>query len=148
VVSRFGVDFMATRDDPAAAWQLHAIEINLRLGGTTHPFLALRFLCGGALDPASGLYHSASGRTKFYRATDNLQSSRYCGLLPEDLIEIVTINQLNFNYREESGVLFHMIGAVSQYGKLGLTAIGNSQAEVDELYARALGVLEAETGYG
>lgn len=146
-VSRFGVDFMVTRDDPASAWQVHAIEINLRLGGTTHPFLALRFLCGGALDPASGLYHSASGRPKFYRATDNLQSPRFRGLLPEDLIEIVTINQLNFNYREESGVLFHMIGAVSQYGKLGLTVIGNSHAEVNELYAKALEVLERETGY-
>ena len=94
------------------------------------------------------MYHSASGRPKFYRATDNLQSPRFRGLLPEDLIEIVTINQLNFNYREESGVLFHMIGAVSQYGKLGLTVIGNSHAEVDALYTQALEVLEGETRYG
>ncbi len=147
-ISRYGVDFMATRNDPNEAWKIHAIEINLRLGGTTHPFLALRFLCGGDVDPGSGLYHSTSGRLKYYRATDNLQSPRYHGLLPEDLIELVTINQLNFSHREETGVLFHMIGALSQYGKLGLTAIGNSHEEADALCQRALEVLEAETEYG
>jgi hypothetical protein len=147
-ISRYGVDFMATRNDPSEPWMIHAIEINLRLGGTTHPFLALRFLCGGEVDANTGLYHSTSGRLKYYRATDNLQSKRYHGLLPEDLIELVTINQLNFSHRDDTGVLFHMIGAMSQYGKLGLTAIGNSHEEADVLYQRALGVLEAETCYG
>jgi hypothetical protein len=147
VVSRYGVDFLATRE-ATEPWRISAVEINLRLGGTTHPFLALRFLCGGSLDAATGLYHSASGRVKYYRATDNLHSPRYRGLLPQDLIEIVTFNQLNFDYRTESGVVFHMIGAVSEFGKLGLTAIGNSPAEVDAIYARTLEVLEAETGYG
>jgi hypothetical protein len=148
VVSRFGIDFMAVRDGPADAWRTYAIEINLRLGGTTHPFLALRFLTGGELDLPTGQYLSASGRPKFYRATDNLHSPRYRGLLPEDLIEILTINRLGFDQPRESGVLFHLIGAVSQYGKLGLTAVGNSHAEVDDLYERTLSVLEAETAYG
>ncbi len=148
VVSRYGVDFIARRREPGAPWEVYAIEINLRLGGTTHPFLALRFLCGGALDPATGLYRSESGRMKCYRATDNLHARRYHGLLPEDLIEIVTINQLNFSHRTETGVLFHMIGALSQFGKLGLTAIGSSHEEADELYQRTLSVLHAETRYG
>ena len=148
VVSRFGVDLMATRRNPDSPWDLKAIEINLRLGGTTHPFLALRFLCGGELNLVSGHYHSASGRRKYYRATDNLCSARYRGLSPEDLIEIVTINQLNFDYRSETGVLFHMIGAMSQFGKVGLIAIANSHAEADAIYDRTLSVLESETGYG
>ncbi len=148
VVSRMGVDFMAARAGPAEPWALHAIEINLRLGGTAHPFLALRFLTGGELDPVTGLFASASGRPKYYRATDNLHAPRYRGLLPEDLIEIVTVNQLNFNYRTECGVLFHLIGALSQFGKLGVTAIGNSAEEADALYDRTLAVLEAETVYG
>lgn len=148
VVSRFGVDFMATRDGPADAWRLLALEINLRLGGTTHPFLALRLLTGGQLDESTGHYLSASGRPKFYRATDNLKSPRYRGLLPEDLVEILTVNRLGFDQPREAGVIFHLIGAVSQYGKLGLTAVGNSRAEVEELYRKTLDVLEAETGYG
>ena len=148
VVSRFGVDFVVARDGPADAWRTLALEINLRLGGTTHPFLALRLLTGGELDETTGQYLSASGRAKFYRSTDSLQSPRYRGLLPEDLVEIVTINRLGFDQPRESGVLFHLIGAVSQYGKVGLMAVGNSHAEADELYERTLAVLEEETKYG
>ena len=45
-------------------------------------------------------------------------------------------------------MLFHLIGALSEFGKLGLTVIANSPEEVDDLYGRALTILDAETGYG
>jgi hypothetical protein len=38
-----------------------------------------------------------------------------------------------------------MIGALSQYGKAGLTAIGNSPEQADEIYAAALAALDRET---
>ena len=41
-----------------------------------------------------------------------------------------------------------MIGALSQYGKAGLTAIGNSRAEADAIYRWTLEVLDAEAGVG
>jgi hypothetical protein len=89
-VSRFGVDFMALRDAPSDSWRVVALEINLRMLGTTHPFLALKFLTGGDLDHDSGLFYSLGGRAKCYKATDNLRSEAYRGLLPEDLIDILT----------------------------------------------------------
>ena len=147
VVSRFGVDFLAARENPTDEWRLYALEINLRIVGTTHPFLALKFLTGGDYDVASGLFYSIGGRPKFYQATDNLQSDSYRGLLPEDLIDILTANRLHYDHRSEAGVLFHLIGAVSQYGKLGVTAIGNSHETAQELYDLTLNVLDAETGY-
>jgi PGM1 C-terminal domain len=147
-VSRFGVDFLASRDHDREPWKIMALEINIRVLGTTHPFLALKFLTGGDVDNETGLFLSLSGRTKFYRATDNLRSERYRGLLPEDLIDIVTDHGLHYSHRTESGVLFHMIGALSQFGKLGVTVIASSREEVEELYARALEVLDAETVYG
>ncbi len=148
VVSRYGVDFLAFRQGPGEPWDVSALEINLRLLGTTHPFLALQFLTGGHLDMHSGQFISLSGRTKFYKATDNLRSERYRTLLPEDLIDVVTDNGLHYSHRTESGVLFHLIGALSEFGKLGITVIANSPPEVDELYARALQILDAETAYG
>jgi hypothetical protein len=45
-------------------------------------------------------------------------------------------------------VLFHLIGAVSEYGKLGLTAIANSHEEAEALYGSTLSVLDSETTYG
>jgi hypothetical protein len=147
-VSRFGIDFLAFRDRADEPWSLTALEINLRVVGTTHPFLALRFLTGGSLETDTGLFRSLSGRAKYYRATDNLRSERYRGLLPEDLIDIVTDNGLHYSHRTESGVLFHLIGALSEFGKLGVTVIANSPEEVDELYRHTLQVLDAETVYG
>lgn len=148
VVSRFGVDFLAFRNAPQEEWHITALEINLRVVGTTHPFLALRFLTGGELDPATGQFFSLSGRAKHYRATDNLTSEIYRGILPEDLVDIVSMNALHYNHRTESGVLFHMIGAVSEFGKLGLTVIGNDDAEVDALYQRTIDVLRVESTFG
>ncbi|MEZ4457482.1 MAG: peptide ligase PGM1-related protein [Gemmatimonadales bacterium] len=148
VVSRFSVDFLAWPGAAGEPWNLAGIEINLRMGGTTHPFLALRFLTGGELDPGSGNFLSVSGRPKYYRATDNLRSPWYRGLLPEDLIDLLTVNRLHYSERTESGVLFHMIGALSEFGKLGLTAIANSPDEADRLFDRVLEVLDVETRYG
>ena len=145
VVSRFGVDFLVGQDRKTGAQDSKALEINLRMGGTTHPFLALQFLTGGKLDPDSGSFFSPRGLPKFYRSTDNLKSPAYRGLGPEDLIDITTANRLHYSHANENGALFHMIGALSQYGKIGLTAIGNSREEADEIYGRALAVLDRES---
>jgi hypothetical protein len=145
VVSRLGVDFFVGRAAGSSAWEPYALEINLRIGGTTHPFLALQFLTGGRLDPESGDFFSPRGRPRFYRSTDNLQSAAYRGLGPDDLIDIMTIHRLHYSHTTETGALFHMIGAISQYGKVGLTAIGGSPEEAERIYADAIAVLDRET---
>jgi hypothetical protein len=147
-VSRYGVDFLAFRASPADPWEFVALEINLRVVGTTHPFLALTFLTGGSLDQQTGRFMSIGGRPKYYQATDNLRAERYRALLPEDLIDITTLHGLHYSHRTESGALFHMIGAVSEFGKLGVTVIGNSPAEVAELYGQTLSVLDVEAEHG
>lgn len=143
VLGRFAIDFLVCRS-PGEDWQCAAIEINLRMGGTTFPFIALEFLTGGAIGGA-GDYRSRTGVQKFYFATDALVAPSYRGLLPQDFLEIVIDHGLHFSPQTETGVLFHMIGAMSEFGKLGVICIGNSAAEADELYARTRGVLDAET---
>lgn len=143
VIGRFAIDFMVTRDK--AGWTAHAIEINLRMGGTTPPFHALEFLTGGELDPGTGHFVAPNGQTKYYSATDNLKSPAYRGLLPEDLFEIIWNNGIGFKHSTGTGVLFYMIGALSQYGKLGVTCIGNSADEAQELFANTVRILDANT---
>ncbi len=144
VISRFAIDFVVLRDG-GGPWRAAAIEINLRMGGTTPPFLALQFLTGGDLDPATGQFNS-QGHAKYYYATDSLKSPSYKGLLPEDFIDILTLHGLHFRPSTETGVLFHMIGALSEFGKVGVTCIGNSRAEADELFRRTAEILDCETG--
>ena len=40
------------------SWTPYAIELNLRKGGTTHPFLTLQFLTNGRYDPATALFRT------------------------------------------------------------------------------------------
>ena len=82
---------------------------------------------------------------KFYRATDDLYSPAYRGLLPEDLVEILTVNRLLYDPATETGVLFHMIGAVSEHGKFGVIAIGDSPEQAESVFQRTVDVLDAET---
>lgn len=144
VVGRFGVDFLACRAQ-GGPWSTYAIEINLRMCGTTPPFHALEFLTDGHLDPETGLFDAPDGTQKFYVATDNLKSPSYRGLLPEDLLDIASRFGLSFNHATDTGVLFYMMGALSQYGKLGMTCIGNSREEADALFSRTVKTLDERT---
>ena len=45
-------------------------------------------------------------------------------------------------------MLFHLVGALSEYGKLGMTAIGNTREEVEAIYGKTLRILDHEAGMG
>ena len=144
VISRFAVDFVVAKD-ANGDWQCWAIEINLRMGGTTIPYLALQFLTGGQRDAETGFFLCPAGRRKFYRATDALTSPSYHGLLPEDLVEILETQNLRFSPATQTGVLFHMMGALSEHGKVGVVCIGDSTEEADDFFYRTVEVLDRET---
>ncbi|HEV7334292.1 MAG TPA: hypothetical protein VGN63_24885 [Flavisolibacter sp.] len=48
VLGRFAIDFISVKE--GEGWKHYAIEINLRKGGTTHPYLMLQFLTCGTYD--------------------------------------------------------------------------------------------------
>jgi hypothetical protein len=131
-LERYAVDFIARHID--GRWDLQAIEVNLRQGGTTHPTMALRAITTGALDPATGLFRSPTGQPLHYMATDNLCDPRLRGLLPVDLIDLVADAGLHYDPARLQGSVFHLLGCLSQYGKLGMTCIGRSDAQAEAVY--------------
>lgn len=145
VIGRFGIDYVSVRHS-SGEWRHFAIEVNLRKGGTTHPFLTLKFLTGGTYSLADGNFYSLQGKPKYYFATDTIQSPRYVGLRAEDLIDISVYHGLHFHGPTERGVVFHLIGALSEFGKLGMVAIGDNLQQARFLYRQTLQVLDAETG--
>ncbi|WP_158258584.1 peptide ligase PGM1-related protein [Rhodopila globiformis] len=142
VLGRFGVDFVSVRE--GNVWRNYGIEINLRKGGTTHPFLMLQFLTGGRYDPASGLFRTPPGQPRFYYASDNLESPRYRGLTPADLVDIAVLNGLHYDGTTQEGVVFHLIGALSEFGKLGVVCVGSSPDRALALYRRTVDILDRE----
>ncbi len=145
-LGRFGIDFMSIKDGDG--WRNYAIEINLRKGGTTHPFLMLQYLTEGRYDAGTGLFLTPSGRSCYYYASDNLQADRYRGLMPGDLIDIAATNGLHYNAAAQEGVVFHLIGALSEFGKLGILAIGNTEERALASYRHSVDVLDRESAAG
>ena len=143
VLGRFAVDFISVKEKDG--WKHYPIEINLRKGGTTHPFLMLQFLTDGVYDEEQGLYYTSKGHLiRYYFCSDNLKSEKYIGLSPHDLIDIAMVNDLHYDGTSQEGIMFHLIGALSQYGKLGVVCIGSTPQRAREFYAKIVTVLEKE----
>jgi hypothetical protein len=144
VIGRFALDFVVVRGKDRK-WKPYAIEINLRKGGTTHPFLTLQFLTDGTYDTETGVFTAPNGQRKFFVASDHVESPRYRTLTPDDLFDIVVRHKLHFGQTRQEGVVFHMMSALGELGRMGLTAVGNSHADAKALYERAVAVLDEET---
>jgi hypothetical protein len=143
VLGRFAVDFVVVRDG-SGAWTPYAIEVNLRKGGTTHPFLTLQFLTDGRYDPVTALFTAPSGREKHLVATDHLESDLLRGLTVDDLFDIAVRNRLHFDQARQTGIVFHMMSALTELGRVGLTAVADSREQADAAYRRAERVLLEE----
>jgi hypothetical protein len=143
VIGRFAIDFVAVRDT-SGGWTSYAIEINLRRGGTTHPFLTLQFLTDGRYDPSTALFLTPAGREKHLVATDHLESPLLRGLSIDDLFDIVARHGLHFDQARQSGVVFHMISCLTEHGRVGLTAVGDTPAQADATYQRAEKIMLSE----
>src|SRR5215475_1650812 len=142
VIGRFALDFVVVRSD--GKWDPYAIEINLRKGGTTHPFLTLQFLTDGTYNPETATFTAPNGQQKFFVASDHVESPSYRTLTPDDLFDIVVRHDLHFDQTRQTGVVFHMMSALGELGRTGLTAVGNSHEDAKTTYARAVAVLDQE----
>ncbi|MEP0547236.1 MAG: peptide ligase PGM1-related protein [Rhodothermales bacterium] len=142
-LGRFSVDFVSVESQEG--WDHYAIEINLRKGGTTHPYLMLEFLTDGHYDADTGCFLTLDDQPRYYYASDNLVSERYRGLIPRDLVEIAVYHGLHFHGAMQQGVVFHLIGALSEFGKLGVLCIGDSPETARRYYDDTVRVLDLET---
>jgi len=142
VLGRFAIDFISVKQP--VGWKHYAIEINLRKGGTTHPFLMLQFLTGGEFKWDEDVFIMPNGQQRSYFASDNVVDEKYKGLTPHDLIDIAMCNGIQYDGAKQTGVMFHMIGALSQYGKLGLVCIGKTIDEAKEYYVKTIELLNNE----
>lgn len=143
VLGRFAIDFVVVRT-AAGQWEAYAIEVNLRKGGTTHPFLTLQFLTDGVYDPDKAVFLTPAGREKHFVATDHLESPSYRALSPDDLFDIAIRRGLHFNQTRETGVVFHMLASLAENGRMGMVAVGDSAEEAHALYQLTQSVLDEE----
>ena len=130
---RAGIDYVVTRDD-GGVWQAYAIEVNLRSGGTTHPLAALELLSGGVYDADAATFTTPCGSPRHYVATDHLESPRLRALGHGGLLRLAALPRLA---ADGCGIVFHMLSALDELGRVGLTAIGNTAADAQSRFEHA-----------
>jgi hypothetical protein len=139
VMGSFGIDLLVEPDGDGM--RICLSEINLRLGGTTHPYLMAKYVTGGEFDLATGRL-MVDGAPSYYVSSDNLKDARYEGLLPEELIRALDDSGLAFDPATNVGITLHLLGALKRFGKVGAVCIGSSRSEADDLFDRFNAVLD------
>ncbi len=143
IVGRFALDFLVVKDDDGQ-WQPYAIEVNLRKGGTTHPFLTLQYLTDGLYDPDTGDYTTEWGERRYYVASDHVESPAYRIFTAEDLLDLISVHRLTFDQTCQTGLVLHMFSGVGQLGRLGVTCIHGTPQRARGLYDDFVALLDRE----
>ncbi|HZO66929.1 MAG TPA: peptide ligase PGM1-related protein [Kribbellaceae bacterium] len=128
VMGVLSLDFLVV---PGRRPRVLLCEINLRLGGTTHPFGAALLASGAERAPGTDRLVRAGAGTH-YVSTDTFESLALRGSSPADLV--ARLGDRAFSARTRTGVVLHMLGAAAEFGKVGFTAIGDSANEAWDLY--------------
>lgn len=140
VIGRFAIDFVVARQTDGS-WVTNAIELNLRKGGTTHPFLTLQFLTDGTFDGKTGRFTAPGGQEKHYVASDHAEVPGLARLAPHDVLEMALMRNLHFDQARQVGTVFHMLSALPVEGQLGVTSVGDSPEDAQHRYDAVIDAL-------
>jgi len=137
VIGRYAVDFLVVRNS-GGPWSPYAIEINLRKGGTTAPYLTLQYLTRGSFDAATNQFRTLRGEQKFYVSSDHVEAEAYRQFTPTALFDLISAERLHFDHTSQTGIVLHMISSIAAEGRTGVTAVANTAPEAQQLYHRLI----------
>jgi hypothetical protein len=120
---------------------VYALEVNLRKGGTTHAYAALRNLVPGRYDAQAGTWTGQGGDCTAYVCTDNLIDPSWIGMAPGQVIAAIEAAGIGFDHRTRLGVVLHMLAGLGIDGRIGLIAFGRDPAQARAFYGRAAAVI-------
>jgi hypothetical protein len=144
VIGRCAIDFVVRRVR-GGGWEPFAIELNLRKGGTTHPYETLASLTGGTYDRDAAAFTTPTGQRKFYVATDRLQAPQLRYLGCDGVLSLARRGALRFDALRRRGVVFHMLSSLDELGRTGFTAIADTAEDADALDVRVRHTLLARS---
>lgn len=145
VVGRIGLDFFEINNNERIDFIFG--EANIREGGTTHPWETVARLLRANYDATRKAFISSeTGQPVFYKMTDNfVDKETFQNLSLQDLwVEFKKDPEyrlLKANRETGTGVKFHLLSALPEFGKIGLTAFARSKQEAADLYEKAKLVL-------
>lgn len=140
MVGRFAIDFMSRKEN--GVWRNYAVDLNIRKGGTTHPYQWAQAVTGAKFDEASGTLRMPDGSERVYIGTDNFKHNGLVGKNANDLLNILDEVTTELPDGSRIGSFFHLVGTMPEHGKVGFTTVGRNAEETQALYKRTKSVLE------
>jgi hypothetical protein len=146
VIGHVSIDFVCVMND--TEWMEYAIEVNLRMGGTTAPISFLEAATGAQYRPDTGSFLDHKERELFYTSADRAQQDTYRQLNTDALLDLADAEKLHFDRTTGQGSVFYMLGALPSVGKLGLVAVDKSPGAAKARYDATLEKLDQIMPYG
>ena len=75
---------------------------------------------------------------------DHFESDLLRGFSVDDLFDVAVRHLLHFDQARQSGVMFHMLSAITELGRIGLTAVGDSREQAESTFRHAERVILEE----
>jgi hypothetical protein len=89
--------------------------------GTNHPYMTLKLLTDGKTNSKTGNFYVDSTTLKspkFYASSDNVIDNSLRKLIPRDAIELFSGKDIAWDPRTMRGVVLHLLGCLSENGKV------------------------------
>jgi hypothetical protein len=144
VVGRFTVNFLATPKGGTSLDDLYAVDVHLRKGNTTLPLRTLQLLSGGTYHAETGVFTDDKGEELCYLSSDHFGSGEFRGMVPRDLLEIITCSRHHYSSASHTGAVFHMLNGISELGQTGITCIERRPELAERLYYSVFQELKEE----
>ena len=82
-------------------------------------------------------YSGRQAGGKYYVASDHLEDTLYRAITPQHLIDILIRHRLHFDQAKQTGIIVHMLATISENGRFGVVAVGDSHEQAEELLPHA-----------
>lgn len=139
VMGTFGMDFFV--QSAAFSPRVALAEINLRLGGTTHPNVMAQLLTRATYHPGRGELLDAGGQPVCYVASDNIKSPQLVGVQPAEALDALARAGLLYDAARGGGATCHLLGALPVFGKMGVTCLARTVPDAEVIFRRVGDVL-------
>ncbi|MFA5504358.1 MAG: hypothetical protein WC314_09975 [Vulcanimicrobiota bacterium] len=146
VVGRFTANFLATPKGGESVDRLYAVDVHLRKGNTTLPLRTLQLLSGGKYQAEEGRFTDDRGQELCYLSSDHFGAGHFKGMMPRDLLEIITCSSHHYSSTTHTGAVFHMLNGISELGQTGITCIERRPELAEQLYYAVYQELEKQRG--
>jgi hypothetical protein len=136
------MDFLVYRDGPSPEQVRVALaEINLRLGGTTHPYVMAQLLTRSVYDTESGTLCRPDGRPVCYVASDNIKLPNLVGVAPGAVLDALRRAGVLYDPTTGVGATAHLLGALPEFGKMGTLCVADDLPQAEEISRQVMEVL-------